>query len=212
MDFVFDPSLVLYLPLYDSDGASFMSKDKHGHLCTVTGATWRPQGREFNGTSDLITLPIAVNQDGAIALTCEMWVKVGTWTGWRVFISSTSNSSAGQGWGIIRPNSDLIDFQVRGKSATYSWAGDTDWHHIVGTWSLAESIFQLYLDGSPVGSNDGLPSAALTASGLNLYLGRWGYSASGYYSGIISEVRIYNRALTPQEIQHNYLATKWRYR
>ncbi len=37
------------------------------------------------------------------------------------------------------------------------------------------------------------------------------YSEVGWL-GNIDEVRIYSRALTPLEIQHNYLATKWRYR
>ena len=54
MNFIFDPSLVLYLPLYQLDGASFVSKDAHGHLCSVTGALWRPNGRWFDGTDDTI--------------------------------------------------------------------------------------------------------------------------------------------------------------
>ena len=32
------------------------------------------------------------------------------------------------------------------------------------------------------------------------------------FDGLIGEVRIYKRALTPLEVQHNYLATKGRYR
>jgi len=31
------------------------------------------------------------------------------------------------------------------------------------------------------------------------------------FDGRIGEVRLYNRALTPLEIENNYLATKWRY-
>ena len=56
MDFIFDPSLVLYLPLYQPDGASFASRDAYGHLCTVTGALWTPQGRTFDGADDIIDL------------------------------------------------------------------------------------------------------------------------------------------------------------
>ena len=32
-----------------------------------------------------------------------------------------------------------------------------------------------------------------------------------YFKGLIGDVRVYNRALTPLEIQRIYLATKWRY-
>jgi len=47
-DFIFDPSLVLYLPLYQLDGWAFMSRDAYGHLCSVTGAKWTPQGRDLD--------------------------------------------------------------------------------------------------------------------------------------------------------------------
>src|SRR3990172_13167350 len=55
--FIYDPSLVFYVPLYELDGTTFQSKDAYGHLCTVTGALWRPQGRDFDGTDDVISAP-----------------------------------------------------------------------------------------------------------------------------------------------------------
>jgi len=36
--------------------------------------------------------------------------------------------------------------------------------------------------------------------------GRW------YLDGLLGELRLYNRGLTPLEIQHNYSATNWRYK
>jgi len=56
MNFVFDPSLELYLPLYELDGSSFMSKDACGHICLVTGALWGSQGRTFDGGDDYIDI------------------------------------------------------------------------------------------------------------------------------------------------------------
>ena len=44
-----------------------------------------------------------------------------------------------------------------------------------------------------------------------LQLGAISRGTAELWNGLIDEVRIYNRALTPLEIQHNYLATKWRY-
>ena len=52
--FISDPSLVLYLPLYQLDGTAITSKDAYGHLCSVTGVTWRPDGRCFDGVDDEI--------------------------------------------------------------------------------------------------------------------------------------------------------------
>src|SRR3972149_6505876 len=73
--FQYDPSCVLYLPLYELDGASFASRDAYGHLCTVTGATWGLQGRTFNGTSDWIncgTSSILVPPQ----ITLEFWLYI----------------------------------------------------------------------------------------------------------------------------------------
>ena len=72
MNFIFDPYLVLYLPLYELDGASFMSKDAYGHLCTVIGALWRPNGRYFDGIDDRIDLGIALLGN---ANTLEIWAR-----------------------------------------------------------------------------------------------------------------------------------------
>ena len=53
--FKLDPSLVLYLPLYELDGSSFRSRDAYGHLATVTGALWTPQGRTLMGQMTKLT-------------------------------------------------------------------------------------------------------------------------------------------------------------
>ena len=61
MDFIFDPSLVLYLPLGQLDGTSFVSQDAYGHLCTVTGTVWGSRGRYFDGADDLVNANAAIN-------------------------------------------------------------------------------------------------------------------------------------------------------
>ena len=33
MDYIFDSSVALYLPLCELDGTSFQSKDAYGHMC-----------------------------------------------------------------------------------------------------------------------------------------------------------------------------------
>jgi hypothetical protein len=63
-DFILDPSLALYLPLWKKDGSVIASEDRHGHSCTVTGPVWRPQGRAFDGTDDYI----AISHNAGIAL------------------------------------------------------------------------------------------------------------------------------------------------
>ena len=212
MDFIFDPSLVLYLPLYRLDGVSFRSKDAYGHLCTVVGALWRPSGHYFDGTDDIINCGTALSLSPA-NITITVWIKTSRASqdvvhryiaagdqraysfyidGAKLGLAVTSDGTAGTGTAI---------------------AGDTAVNGDVWTYVTATSDgsnLNLYVNGvvdaTPVAfANDIHPSTG------TLYIGDGCYTAVDYL-GNIGEVRIYNRALTPLEIQRNYLATKWRYR
>jgi hypothetical protein len=70
------------------------------------------------------------------------------------------------------------------------------WHHFVGTYDPSIGT-RVYLDGNLVGSND--PSGEITHSRkYSLNIGR--YSGGVYFKGKIDEVRIYNRALSAEEV------------
>lgn len=53
--------LVLYLPLPLLKGSTFKSVDPYRHTCSVTGALWGPNGREFDG-DDYIEIPASSTQ------------------------------------------------------------------------------------------------------------------------------------------------------
>ena len=66
---------------------------------------------------------------------------------------------------------------------------------------------KVFVEGLEENSHSVSGDIDTSADDLNI-----GGQAGAFLPGIIGEIRIYNRALTPGEIQHNYLATKWRYR
>lgn len=213
MDFIFDPSLVLYLPLYELDGASFMSRDAYGHLATVTGALWTPQGRSFDGLDDKINCGHHSAFDITEAITLEAWVRVKgpTW------------DDAG---GIISKRVQGVDYEwyIRTAAANTFWGGvstssgeklvgnngglTTDtWYHLVLVYDRIS--VRIYVNGAL----DSTPTAgtdAINTGVSDVHIG-WYYSNVYAFDGRIGEVRIYNRALTLLEIKHNYLTTKWRY-
>ena len=212
MDFVFDPSLVLYLPLYELDGASFMSKDARGHLCTVTGALWRPNGHYFDGTNDYIDCGSSSEFDITSEITFGGWIKP-SGVASNVYIMSKDNPGVGQAYGL-RQVTTAIQTQMRIGG---------DWKQISSSGlTLTTTEFfcvEVTFDGSTITvfanggvSNTGAASGAIGTSSYNVFLGRKANANADNYGGLISEFWLYNRALTPQEIQHNYLATKWRYR
>ena len=209
-DFIFDPSLVLYLPLYQLDGSSFASRDAYGHLCTVTGAVWRPNGRYFDGTDDAIDIgnPTALRITGQI--TIEAWVKTPDNTRtWQGIVGKISGAGARSYAIAFLTNDAEVRISPDGTATVASThsnviSNDT-WYHLVGVADGANVTAYLNAGGAT--------PAAVTSIFDSITDVRIGKTFAYYnaFQGDIGEVRIYNRALTPLEIQHNYLATKWRY-
>jgi hypothetical protein len=81
-----------------------------------------------------------------------------------------------------------------------------NWYHIVGNFD--GSNFRLYINGVNLvtTANGGTPAS--NTGGIRL-MRRW--DGDEYWGGHLSTVRIYNRALSDQEILQNYNATKGRY-
>jgi len=212
MDFIFDPSLVLYLPLYELDGTSFMSEDKHGHLCTVTGALWRPNGHYFDGTDDIITCGNNAALDLTSEGTIEWWAKwdgetnkffdlvkgaSGTEALNNYFVGGLGGYRAGIGNGSTR-NQIIADASTILNGTFQHW---------VFRWD--GSYLKLFADCIEVKSGSQTINGVAVSDILKI--GHTEPQATRF-NGIGGELRIYSRALTPLEIQRNYLATKWRYR
>lgn len=210
MDFIFDPSLVIYLPLYELNGNTFKSKDRYGHLGTVTGALWRGEGHFFDNTDDNILIPAFIGlPTGSAARTIEVWAKPNTKNNYPRFASYGENAQRNR-W----------DFAIRGdngKVAVFTTGDDVQsdsvltldtWHHVVASWDGSSLVFYIDAVTDGVRSFVGTPNTIASAVRIGAEI----ISAGNVFGGIMGEVRIYSRALTAVEIQNNYLATKWRYK
>lgn len=208
-DFIYDPSLVLYLPLYKLDGDSFMSKDAYGHLCTRTGALWRPNGHYFDGNDYINCGAVTSLQE----LTISWWMSPAAYDSARA-IFGFRGTSAYESL-EIRDNSIIL---VLDDGQNYvSWAGTNTY---LGSWHY----WTLYLAGSGINDIDSamlkVNSTTLTpgAAVKNLAPDAWssfivgGAARATKFIGTFGEVWIHNRALSALESEHIRLATKWRYR
>jgi len=226
VNFIFDPSLVLYLPLYGLDGASFVSKDAYGHLCTVTGASWRPNGRYFDGADDYIK---EATRSEALALTGAQthlaWIYISALGGYgitaRGIVASSNTSQAGCGVWLGSVNGD-IRWQCNDGATAANLEATTGFvttgvFHLIGvSWDgTTDAGKVLFINDGRVVDTDTSPVSSIIANPTvdNYFkIGiRYVSLSYGDFSGTIGEVWVYNRALSPQEIQHIYLATKWRY-
>ncbi len=214
-DFIFDSSLVLYLPFYDLDGASFMSQDAYGHLCTVTGALWRLYGRWFDGIDDYLKvtkstpLEMGANQD----FTLMAWLNHNSETDGGILCKGANNDTTDTGYRFTYQ--DSIGIRINNGSSAIGKTGSSIsanvWHHAAATFDR-DGLAAIFIDGGIDTTVDisSFASSDLTNS-TDLWIGSRSAGA-GLWNGLIGEVLIYKRSLTPLEIQHNYLATKWRYR
>ncbi len=200
--------------------------DNHG---TITGALWEqlPNGRWVllvDGVDDLINCGSAASLDSIFDGTggsVEAWVNLAS-DGeldngrilskgeWYVRVSSQSASKLKI---ELIVNSDGSPSFGQWQSASTEITINT-WTHLVITYEidLAANNPIVYLNNSVV-----------TMSKLSTYGGTRdsdtgedfivGNSAGGTDSGDgkIGEVRVYNRILSPPEIQRNYTFTKWRF-
>ncbi len=99
-----------------------------------------------------------------------------------------------------REEEDGTDFYIRSNSTIL----DTDWHHIVAVDDGTN--FKIYIDGNLDKSEDesgySQTPDAITSCYIGNYQENWG---SVYkFTGIIDEVRIYNRELSDPEVKEHY--------
>ncbi|QQG45176.1 MAG: LamG domain-containing protein [Candidatus Sungiibacteriota bacterium] len=79
------------------------------------------------------------------------------------------------------------------------------WHYVVATRDSSDAI-KLYVDGESKGTVIRKASKAETTSEAQFTLGAWDdrFGRREFFSGLIEEVAVYNRALTSSEVQSAY--------
>lgn len=189
-----------------------MSKDAYGHPGTVTGALWRPDGHYFDGIDDRITIP----RHSALEpqeFTLEAWINLNDVSTYRGIFAKDQTSHVPPYYSYhmwITPDGVAFYWNDGTTYQTCAYTGGAlptaTWIHLVATYKLGEQV--LYKDTSVLATNN--RSDTISYFDTDLILGEPRNIAGDHY-GLIGEVRIYSRALTPLEIQHNYLATKGRY-
>jgi len=167
----------------------------------------------FDGVDDIVSIPDSNILDITTSISLESWIYATKSTGIQNVISKSSFS---QNNSYIYPRTDdgwtNVSFYLAvptfGPSPilTASWPSRDAWHHTVATYDGA--TMKIYIDG--VLSNSKSQSGTISTNTNSLTIGSQpGYGE--YYGGRVSGAKIYNRALTAQEIQQNYNALRSRF-
>ncbi len=180
------------------------SGDKDG---TVYGnPLWQPTGGMINGalqldgTNDYVSTPFILNPAGG-EFSALAWVKGGSPGQVVLSQQSTILTPSGKDWLCEDPTEGkLMTALTDGSPSTSPLVSefvitDGDWHYIAVTWDGSRR--RLYADGVKV-AEDPNPLANLISSDKGLYLGAGKSLGAGtFWAGLIDDVRIYNRAVTP---------------
>lgn len=219
-DFIHDPNLVLYLPLYKLDGAEITSQDAYGHLATVTGALWRLDGRLFDG-DDKIVIPnhAALNfGDGDFSL--GIWFRVASTVGAQILIEKGSTGAGGKEYSFFMTFNGLLQLRLDDDTNVTAANGAADFDSMIDEWHFSgvsverAANIQHYLDGVA----DGAGTANTTLLTIDDTAERF---AIGVNSGVdtnflengavAGEVFAFNRALSALEWRNIWFMTKGRY-
>ncbi|MHC4806511.1 MAG: LamG-like jellyroll fold domain-containing protein, partial [Planctomycetota bacterium] len=171
------PGAIAYWRLDETEGDIAYDSVATNDAVVIGGALWQPDGGTvngalaFDGADDYVSTDFVLNpMDGAFSVFA--WIKGGA--PGEVIISQTSRTgSAGSQWLCSDPSEGKL------------MAG------------LTHAVFplKLYVDGAEVAKDNWRP---LLGNDGGLYIGAGKNLESGsFFSGLIDDVRIYDRAVTP---------------
>ncbi|HCO96459.1 MAG TPA: hypothetical protein DIU00_21385 [Phycisphaerales bacterium] len=200
-----DYRLIAHWALDEKEGS--IACDSAGeHDCTLNGNPfWQSTGGKANGAiqldgiDDYMSSPFVLDPAKG-SLSAFAWIKGGA--PGQVIISQTgefggtwlgTNPSEGK---LMTGFSDMYFGALESESVIT----DGQWHHVGFVYDMSTFHRRLYVDGIQV-AEDATAVSGMPSDG-GLYIGTSkDLEAASFFSGMIDDVRIYNVALTAEEIE-----------
>jgi len=191
--------LVAYWKLDETEGifAHDSVGDNDGVLM-IENPLWRPLGGqvdgalEFDGVDDFVFTSFVLDPDDG-PLSVFAWIKGGA--PGQVIMSQTGAAN----WLLADPADGELMTELKssgrfgGPLYSQTVITDGDWHRVGLTWDGSTRI--LFVDDVEV-AKDTQSGLAPSDRGLNIGAGK-NPSAGSFFSGLIDDIRIYNRAVRP---------------
>ncbi|MBN2110619.1 MAG: hypothetical protein JW705_05985 [Methanosarcinaceae archaeon] len=204
-----EEKLVLYLPFDEDEGIETYDHSggaSHGH---IYGAEWvkgmENHSLKLDGLDDYIEFPATSDKFEEGDHTFSLWTRS---TGTR---DSTKYVLCHYNWRILWQSDNEIAFVVGRMNdqdgPSYSVIADVseireEWIHLAGVYKPSESKILLYINGELAGEEDIGKDRIWTDYGnYDLSIGNSRHGVATFFEGMVDDVRIYNRALTRQEIR-----------
>ena len=181
---------------------------------TIYGATYTSSpvdgyALSFNGTSDYIDCGGVVHDASNEQITVETWISTNNLDVMQIIVGERGNPSFTTGYAFSFQGTAVGDpfrftmFGVVDKNSAASGISVGIWMHVAVTYDKQDIIF--YKNGNRLSSHS--QTGEISPATRNLFVGalnNYG-TPSGYFSGLIDDVRIYSEALPSTEIQKHYV-------
>ena len=195
------PDQVMYLA-FDQNFADATPHANHCALCGDT--TWvaaknGPAGISLNGSDNFLQLPYTVANHKELTVACwTYWRGGNTWQRLWDFGNDTDH------YLFLTPSSGSgIRFAIKNGGSEQQLTSSSrltpnTWAHVAVT--IGADVVSLYVNGECIVSSDNITIRPDDINPVLNYIGRSQFASDPMYKGYIDDFRIYNYALTPEEI------------
>jgi hypothetical protein len=203
--------LVLYLDpanikSYPESGTTFFDLSKNTDATLINGALISNNRIILDGINDYINTNRDIDLSGSI--TYEFVLKVDAVTANKVLFGKYGGSGTGSDmWIGIRTDLQRLTAGFYSLNSTFS-VTDNQLRHYTITYNSVTGATVLYINGE---LNFNSSVSARTNPVGNLMIGKFGIASTFYFPGELGFVKIYNTALTGDQVKQNFNATRGRY-
>ena len=200
--------LVGYWTFDDASGDTATDSSGNNNTGTLTGDPVWTSGKkggalEFDGSGDYINAGDVDSVDGLSTVTVAMWVKPES----SIFgLAIDKAQSSSQSRLSIENSSELAPkFYISNSGGvSFGTLEQNKWAHLIGTYDGV--TMKTYVNGSLV--NSSALSTTVSDTSNPLLIGGRNSANPLYFTGLIDDVRIYNTALSAEEVQTLYNETQ----
>ena len=163
----------------------------------------------FDGVDDYVDCGNDESLDLFGEITVAAWFRTTQDSVGSICLRKRYNYGTSPGFGLSINNDGQVSFNLgdgtnRADACTTDAYNDGNWHYAVGVKD--GSMVYIYIDGVLKGTDT--DDVNITAYDCNLMIGQRGWGGN-FFNGLIDEVRIYNRALSEEEIRRHFLGLQY---
>ncbi|TKJ33297.1 MAG: hypothetical protein CEE38_20835 [Planctomycetes bacterium B3_Pla] len=198
-----DPTLAAHWALDEAEGEIAYDSAGLNDAFVIGGALWQPSGGQVDGALELDGVDDAIIA-GSVLDPAYGPFSVLAWISGGAAGQTVISEPSGADWLSTDPLEGYLMTELTspgrsgGPLMSQTVIDDGEWHRISFVWDGSNRT--LYVDGIVVAEDtqDGLEGSSINRTVNGLYIGAGKAMVAGtFFSGLIDDVRIYNRAVRP---------------